>query len=112
MGMPGDMMTLGCCILLPSWQEVSVFLGTAREEQPARTGRGSRPLMDRRPCGGRFWSQRMGAESLKCGVAGARATSEGTTWEVRAQCGSSGLGFDGEQKRFLTVGVEKREGLS
>lgn len=32
--------------------------------------------------------------------------------EVRAQCGSSGLGFDGEQKRFLTVGVEKREGLS
>lgn len=70
MGMPGDMMTLGCCILLPSWQEVSVFLGTAREEQPARTGRGSRPLMDRRPWGGRFWSQRMGAESLKCGVAG------------------------------------------
>lgn len=53
-----------------------------------------------------------GGRELEVWCGGARATSEGTTWEVRAQCGSSGLGFDGEQKRFLTVGVEKREGLS
>lgn len=91
-------MTSGCCILLPSWQEVLVFLDTAREEQPAQTGKGFRPLVGQQPWGGGFWSQRVRAESLKRGgdllnLRGHNVGGEGSVRKLR-------FGFNGEKKEL------------
>lgn len=68
-----------------------VFLDKAREEQPARTGKGFRPSMDQRPWGRGSWSQRMGAESVKSGgdLLDLRGQKVGNEGSVK---GSHGLG--------------------
>ena len=49
-----------------------VFLDTTREEQPARTGKGFRPLMDLRPLGARGWGLRAWSLMGTCSTLGGR----------------------------------------